>query len=156
MWQQCFWSNFCKGIRCFSSTPKLLSTSTKVGTWSRDLESGRNVVVVVVMFRLNETTNLRKVFCVQTTFFNIGPFRASFSFIFVFSVQLLYSFDSKLNFLMTGFEPRISGVGNDRSTNCATTTCSRVLTFLYRMTLTITPCRAKLCIIYWNSQTWIK
>ena len=34
--------------------------STNVCTWSRDLESGRNVVVVVVMFRLNETTNLRR------------------------------------------------------------------------------------------------
>ena len=43
------------------------------------------------------------------TFFNNGPFPAALFFNFVFSIQL------------TGFEPQISGVGSDRSTNWATT-----------------------------------
>ena len=39
-----------------------------------------------------------------------------FFFIFVFSIQLTVDFQNKL-LLMTGFEPRTSGVGSDLSNN---------------------------------------
>ena len=35
----------------------------------------------------------------------------------LFSFSLIDTVDSKYNLPMTGFEPRISGVGTDRSTN---------------------------------------
>ena len=55
-----------------------------------------------------------------------GPFLASFSFIFVFSIQLTGN-----NFLqMTGFEARRYGTGRDRSTNCATTTAPTTIELL--------------------------
>ena len=47
--------------------------------------------------------------------------RSLFFFIFVFSIQL--TVNMQYNFLpMTGFEPRTSGVGSNRSTNWVTTT----------------------------------
>ena len=39
-----------------------------------------------------------------------------FLFIFVFSTQLTVNIQCKF-LLMTGFEPRASGIGSDRSTN---------------------------------------
>ena len=53
-------------------------------------------------------------------FLKKGPFPASFSFIFVFSIQLTVNVQYFL--LMTGFEPRTSGIGSDSSANCVTTT----------------------------------
>ena len=47
------------------------------------------------------------------SFFKDGPFPASFSFIFIFSIVQLVG---KI-LPMLGFEPQISGVGSDRSTN---------------------------------------
>ena len=50
--------------------------------------------------------------------------------IFFFSIQLTVNI--QFNFLlMTGFEPRTSGVGSDCSTNWATTTAQDVLSFYY-------------------------
>ena len=57
-------------------------------------------------------------------FFKNGPFPASFPLFSSFQ----YTVDSKQMFYinkflpMTGFEPRTSGIGSDRSTNWATTT----------------------------------
>ena len=50
--------------------------------------------------------------------FLIGQFPASIGIIFVYSVQLTV----KNQLPRTGFEPRISGVGNDRSTHCVAIT----------------------------------
>ena len=51
----------------------------------------------------------------------MGHSRPLFFFIFVFSIQL--TVNVRYKFLpMTGFEPRTSGIGSDRSTNWATTT----------------------------------
>ena len=47
-------------------------------------------------------------------FIKNGPFPASFSVIFVFSIQLI----NKLKLSLTGFELRISGVGTDLTTYC--------------------------------------
>ena len=52
-----------------------------------------------------------------------GPFPASFFFIFVFYLNTVDSNQMfKINFPMTGFEPRTSGIGSDRSTNFVTAT----------------------------------
>ena len=48
----------------------------------------------------------------------IGPFPPSFSLFSSFQFQFLI-----LLIVMTGFKQRISGIGSDRSTNWATTTC---------------------------------
>ena len=45
-----------------------------------------------------------------------------FSFIFVFSIQLIVNKCAILNLPMTGFELQTSGIGSNCSTNCATTT----------------------------------
>ena len=57
----------------------------------------------------------------------LPPFRNFFKKISLFRPLFLYfhlfnTVDSTENFLMTGFETRIRGVGSDRSTNWATTT----------------------------------
>ena len=51
-----------------------------------------------------------------------GPFPASFSLIFVFSIQLKVNNVQYKCLPMTGFKLRTSGIGSDRSTNWATTT----------------------------------
>ena len=48
--------------------------------------------------------------------FTNEPISASFWFIFVFSIQLTINVQYKFS-LMTGFEPRTSEIGSDRSTN---------------------------------------
>ena len=53
------------------------------------------------------------------TFLKYGPFPASFFFIFAFSILIVQLVDKILR--LTGFEPRIAGVGSNRSTNWATT-----------------------------------
>ena len=45
---------------------------------------------------------------------------------------------------MTGFEPRISGVGSDRSTNCATTTAKETKTSLSEL---LNP---QIAFVYWS------
>ena len=62
------------------------------------------------------------------------PFLASFSFIFVFSIQLTVNNVQYKCLPMTGFEPRTSGIGSDRSTNWATTTAHHL--FIYCETVT--------------------
>ena len=52
------------------------------------------------------------------SFFKDGPFAASFSFILIFSIVQLVG---KILPIL-GFEPQISGVGSDCSTNWAKTT----------------------------------
>ena len=61
--------------------------------------------------------------CCKSNDFLNGPFQASFSFIFVFSIQLTVNKCSIYNFLpMTRFEPWTSGIGSACSINWATTT----------------------------------
>ena len=52
-----------------------------------------------------------------------------FFFIFVFSIQLIVIVQYKC-LPMTGFEPLISGIGNDRSTNWPTTTARQMTFFI--------------------------
>ena len=60
-------------------------------------------------------------FCPLDNFFKNGPFSASFSLFFVFSMQLAVNVQYK--FLpMSGFKLWTSGIKSDRSTNWATTT----------------------------------
>ena len=59
-------------------------------------------------------------------FLKNGLLSASFFFMFVSSIQLTVNVQYKF-FPMTGFEPRTSGIGNDRSTNWATTTARDVV-----------------------------
>ena len=67
----------------------------------------------------------------RSTFFIKMAIPGLFFFIFVFSVQLTVNIQYK--FLpMTGFEPRTSGIGSDRSTNWATTTAQDPLTFAFQ------------------------
>ena len=54
-----------------------------------------------------------------------------FFFIFVFSIQLTINVQYKF-FLMTGFEPRTSGIGSDRFTDWATTTAPQAHLFTDR------------------------
>ena len=56
-------------------------------------------------------------------FLKNGPFLASFLFSsFQYTVDIIQMFDINKFLPMTGFEPRTSGIGSDRSTNWATTT----------------------------------
>ena len=55
-------------------------------------------------------------------FFWGGAFPASFSFVFVFSIQLTVNNVQYKCLPMNGFEPRTCGIGSDRSTNWASTT----------------------------------
>ena len=73
----------------------------------------------ILILQQNKTIH-KRVHC----FFKNGPFQASFSLFSPFQ----YTVVSKQMFFinkflpMTGFEPRTSGIGSDRSTNWATTT----------------------------------
>ena len=59
---------------------------------------------------------------VQNCFFLIRPFPASFSLFssFQYTVDSIQMFNINKFLPMTGFEPRTSGIGSDRSTNWAT------------------------------------
>ena len=61
-------------------------------------------------------------------FFLNGPFPASFSLFlsFQFTVDSKQMFDINKFWPMTGFEPPISGIGSNRSTNWATTTSTEI------------------------------
>ena len=56
-----------------------------------------------------------------------GAIPGLFFFIFVFSVQLTVNIDQYKFLPMTGFKPQTSGIGSDRSTNCATTTAQPLI-----------------------------
>ena len=63
-------------------------------------------------------------------FFLIGPFLSSFS-LFSSFLESNWQICIQNNSLpMSGFEPRIFGVGSDRSANCDTTTARKVYLFL--------------------------
>ena len=69
--------------------------------------------------------------CIKTTFFltkklyKSALFPASFCLFPSFQYSWLYTNVPHKSFPMTGFEPRTSGVGSDRSTNWATTTAPK-------------------------------
>ena len=55
-----------------------------------------------------------------------------FFFIFVFSIQMTVNIQYKF-LLVTGFEPRTSGIGSDCSTNWATTTANAIVWWLTKV-----------------------
>ena len=71
--------------------------------------------------KLKSTSLILKTFCDFSAFFD-GPFPASFS-LFFFNFQLMQFVGIILPVL--GFEPGITGVGSDCSTNWVTTTAQR-------------------------------
>ena len=77
------------------------------------------------------------------SFFNKnGPFPASSSLFssFHYTVDCKQMFDITKFLPMTGFEPRISGIRSDRSTNWATTTFHATTKFVYEMLDTFVRC----------------